>query len=973
MSLECTNESDLSDIDKRNLVVVLMQGQDRYYCYSRAFFREVITGELSKKLYEYKKEVLNRSSPVLKEPYFGVFMNKSVIAFQHFDCLLLYAPELIPLHKEGAIDEIGAYHGQSEPVYSVFPVSLSLFLNRGRESVRDFTSRVIASLDREILARDVDRILRGGDFDFIGRTYRRFIRSDINRGLEGVRDYHAEEMARREEEERAERARAPIRPANIVQRFVRQTDDDFVGPLTRDIQGEIEADRARRRRQVRIDQEVLDVANGIDPARRIVDEILNEFYTIQPAYDNFQEFENSSIEVLNVRPTVELLMLSNCPNVTRIPYVRDLRKLDIINCDRLVEIDERNRPESLALYNQPNTDMFVRAWCNKVDRLFVQDAYISRIESTTIVDLQLKKIRDLQYVICPNLKYFLANECSLHSVDCSSVELVYINGGRIEHLEGLRSTARGVVINTTLSEVGGLSIPDGTRPERVKELVQNAFPDIYYVIEEANREEVDMEVEEPVREDDNREQAHDERRYISRMEDEFDQVWPRTDSEIEIDKNQNAIIPIPDGTVKVSLFKCPNITRIPYVQGLEMVSIEKCKKLERIDQANELSFMELTEMGSRGKKLVSNWGNRLKMLVMYHCELDSLNSASLINLDLTQTIIENEAIRCPQLRSLKLTDVVVKTIDCPQVNMLYLHGCEVREITGLAGDCRGVIIQSGIARIGDLNLENLTDWDTKRLIENAYPGIMFIVSGAVEEEVEEEVEEVEMEDVQARQARQAFIDSIEEEVEREEAVIFPEDRHIVNSSSSEITINRVLTYPAVEVANSRATRIGYIEGMETLELVMSKSITEIDARNRLQTLSLMTMKDATSLLLAQWANRLTNLNIHKWRGLELASITLQHLHLREVKISVAIRCPALRVLYIANSEVPVIDCPALELFSIKNSKVTEIREIREGCKGNLLNVEPAQVGTVMLAGIVSTPREAQVLIERAYPNIRFII
>jgi len=224
--MDCTNDSELNNADRRELVVVLMEGSPVYNCYTRRDFRKILTAEYDKKICEYDLRFLRDrhnqesgkklSAPVFKEPYFGVFMDKSVVAFQDHDCLLLYNPRPVPVYSAFAVSAI---HGAKVTVCSVYPLSLSYFLERSG-SVRQFVSEVVGSITPEVkerLNRDVDFILRGGDANFIGEEYRTRVSQDIR--LKVAVDYPALEHAQELEEERKERERARARSAQLGPRM----------------------------------------------------------------------------------------------------------------------------------------------------------------------------------------------------------------------------------------------------------------------------------------------------------------------------------------------------------------------------------------------------------------------------------------------------------------------------------------------------------------------------------------------------------------------------------------------------------------------------------------------------------------------------------------------------------------------------------------------------------------------------------
>jgi len=226
--MDCTNDSELNNADRRELVVILMAGSPVYNCYTRRDLRKILTAEYEKGICEYDARFLNDrrrdpnlgkklSAPVFKEPYFGVFMDKSVIAFQDHDCLLLYNPRSIPVYSAYAVSAI---HGAEVTVCSVYPLSLAYFLERtGIErgerrqnaSVRELTSEVVRTITPEVqerLNRDVDFILRGGDANFIGQEYRERVSRDIKAGLAldfPLQEQLLEKIEREQEEERMRR------------------------------------------------------------------------------------------------------------------------------------------------------------------------------------------------------------------------------------------------------------------------------------------------------------------------------------------------------------------------------------------------------------------------------------------------------------------------------------------------------------------------------------------------------------------------------------------------------------------------------------------------------------------------------------------------------------------------------------------------------------------------------------------------
>jgi hypothetical protein len=222
--MDCTNDSDLNNADRRELVVVLMEGSPVYNCYTRRDFRKILSAEYDKEICEYDLRFLQEdmrfgttqgkkfSAPVFKEPYFGVFMDKSIVAFQYHDCLLLYNPRPVPVYSAYAQSAI---HGSEVNLYSVYPLSLSYFLERN-ESVRQFVSKVVRSITpdvKERLVKDVDIILHGGDANFIGEEYRKRVTQDIISKV--AVDYPALEKEQELAEERVERERARARSVQL--------------------------------------------------------------------------------------------------------------------------------------------------------------------------------------------------------------------------------------------------------------------------------------------------------------------------------------------------------------------------------------------------------------------------------------------------------------------------------------------------------------------------------------------------------------------------------------------------------------------------------------------------------------------------------------------------------------------------------------------------------------------------------------
>jgi hypothetical protein len=232
--MDCTNDSDLNNADRRELVVILMEGSHVYNCYTRRDFRKILTAEYEKAICEYDLRFLEQdmrfgttqgkklSAPVFKEPYFGVFVDKSIVAFQDHDCLLLYNPRPVPVYSAFAQSAI---HGSEVNLYSVYPLSLAYFLewnerNRGSGRVQQFVSGVVGSITPEVkerLIRDVDFILRGGDANFIGEEYRTRVAQDIR--LKVAVDYPALQHAQELEEARVERERARAQPVQLGPRM----------------------------------------------------------------------------------------------------------------------------------------------------------------------------------------------------------------------------------------------------------------------------------------------------------------------------------------------------------------------------------------------------------------------------------------------------------------------------------------------------------------------------------------------------------------------------------------------------------------------------------------------------------------------------------------------------------------------------------------------------------------------------------
>jgi hypothetical protein len=105
-----------------------------YNCYTRRFFRGLIKSGFELNKYESS----NMSAPVIKEPYFSVFIDRSLIAFQHSDCFVIYR------RKIDGEDEFVAVRGVETAIYSVHPVSLEKFLSRPG-TVAEFAQSVLDS------------------------------------------------------------------------------------------------------------------------------------------------------------------------------------------------------------------------------------------------------------------------------------------------------------------------------------------------------------------------------------------------------------------------------------------------------------------------------------------------------------------------------------------------------------------------------------------------------------------------------------------------------------------------------------------------------------------------------------------------------------------------------------------------------------------------------------------------------------
>jgi hypothetical protein len=233
MSLDCNNDPDLNDYDKTNMVVVLIEGSGAYNCYNRDEFNRIIKSEYEKGVcIQTGRSGKILSEPVFKEPYFNCFMDKSLIAFQHHDCVILYKRGNFPLRSQFGMSNI---HGEAFDVYSVFPLSVEKFLNKPGSS-KEFVDSVMASITpktKEKLLYDVDFILEGGAINLIGDVYRKLKKNDGANIVDYVQ-VHAENLARAEEEE-AIRLRSALsqnmaqallnRPPRVIQE--EESDEDI--------------------------------------------------------------------------------------------------------------------------------------------------------------------------------------------------------------------------------------------------------------------------------------------------------------------------------------------------------------------------------------------------------------------------------------------------------------------------------------------------------------------------------------------------------------------------------------------------------------------------------------------------------------------------------------------------------------------------------------------------------------------------
>jgi hypothetical protein len=331
--MDCNNDSDLNGMDKRDLVVVLLVGSPVYNCYSRSDFRKILKAEFEKGICEYSGEKRYKitASPVIKEPYFGVFVDKSIIAFQHHDCFVLYGRRDIRLYSEFGV---GSIHGSVHPVYSAYPVSLVTFVSRS-VGVREFVDTVVESITppvAERMDRDVDFILRGGDIDFVGATYQRKLAKAVEKGV--LRDYIAEERVAEDQANPRRQQANPWREEDTDSSLSEsESGSDSEGSGQYDIISEI-------RQQV----------------------------TIVP---------RSTVTILNDTPDnplphegVEKLVLFNC-TMSRLGYYPALRMLTIKNCRQFTEISSDNQLTTLSLIIQPTTSILLPEWVNRLEQLSI--------------------------------------------------------------------------------------------------------------------------------------------------------------------------------------------------------------------------------------------------------------------------------------------------------------------------------------------------------------------------------------------------------------------------------------------------------------------------------------------------------------------------------------------------------------------------------------------------------------------------
>jgi hypothetical protein len=407
MSLECNNDSDLNEYDKRNMVVVLLEGMKVYYCYNRDDFNKIILSEYEKDICiqvseRNAKKLL--SEPVFKEPYYGVFVDKSLIAFQHHDCLLLYKRGNFALRSEFGVGNI---HGAVFPVYSVFPLSLEKFLER-RGSVEDFTGGIISSLTPEIkekLNYDVQFILMGGAIDFVGKEYRRALDADGD----NVPDYVAMRAQQLElaEAEQAARARQELEQNASIQQNAVALQERRARQVALQAEEEDEEPVARR---LEFDEEGEEGVRLTEQQQREVAYLRREIYDSnrEEGADFSQVYEVENIQ--EITPNMRRVKITGFRGfVQNLPNIKTLF-IDSIDDNQIFEI--KNMPSLERLYIENNIPIKIE----NVPKLRV----LTIVTSRGRWDLNIPSLREftllessVRNLIAPELVVFTARDSNV--------------------------------------------------------------------------------------------------------------------------------------------------------------------------------------------------------------------------------------------------------------------------------------------------------------------------------------------------------------------------------------------------------------------------------------------------------------------------------------------------------------------------------------------------------------------------------
>lgn len=137
---QCNNPTDITGNDiedwtklNEDLIVLISENTNVYYCYRREEFYQILKQELRKTLTIWTQNGRRiEYEPLIKEPYVGYFIDKSILAYKNFQLLYLYKRGDFRIGSRFGVSNI---HGAVNSVYSCVPIK-RLCMNSNIQELR---------------------------------------------------------------------------------------------------------------------------------------------------------------------------------------------------------------------------------------------------------------------------------------------------------------------------------------------------------------------------------------------------------------------------------------------------------------------------------------------------------------------------------------------------------------------------------------------------------------------------------------------------------------------------------------------------------------------------------------------------------------------------------------------------------------------------------------------------------------------